>query len=96
MHQQRMAVGRGLCDDIGPDAAAGAPAILDHHRLAQRFLHALGNDARGDVGRAAGGKRHHDAQRLRRERLRRGKRRQQGREQQQDAAHSGNHEPRYS
>jgi hypothetical protein len=42
-----------------PDRAAGAADIFDDHGLAKDFSHLLGHDARDDVARPAGGKRHH-------------------------------------
>ena len=48
-HQQRVAIGRGLGDDVGADIAAGAGAILDDHRLAQRLGNSIGDDARAST-----------------------------------------------
>ena len=39
---ERVAVGRGLGDLAGGDAAAGAAAVLDHDLLAERLAHLLG------------------------------------------------------
>ena len=49
-HQQRVAVGIGLCDRIGADVAAGAAAIFDDHRLAEAFGERLRDNPGGDVG----------------------------------------------
>jgi hypothetical protein len=62
----RVAVGRGLRDPADPDAAAGAAHVLDHHRLAEAGLHALGQDAGERVGRPARRIRHHHRDRARR------------------------------
>ena len=48
-----VAIGRGARDAADRDAAAGAADVLDDDRLAERRPHALGHDARGDIGRAA-------------------------------------------
>ncbi len=63
--QQRVAVGRRLGHARGADGAAGAPEVLDHHRLAPALGQALGDQAGELVGAAAGGHRHHDVDRLR-------------------------------
>ena len=72
VHQQRVAVGRRLRHHVGADRAARAAAILHQHRLPHRLLHALRDDARGDVGGAARRERHDDADRFRRKSLRLG------------------------
>ena len=54
--EQRIAVGNGLCGDVGADAAAGAGAIVDDDRLPERLPDRIGEDARVDVGAAAGAK----------------------------------------
>ncbi len=65
--QQRVAV-RGRADDLaGRDGAAGAAAILDHHRLAQGGAHFLGDHAGDQVVAAARRVRHHESDRPRRE-----------------------------
>ncbi len=64
--QQRVAVGIGLGDDFGADIAAGAGVVLDDHRLPPFARQPIGDDARHDVGGAAGRKRHHDLDRVRR------------------------------
>ena len=52
---QHAAVGRRVLHRLGDDPAAGAGPVLDHDRLLQLVLHAVGDQPRGDVGRAAGG-----------------------------------------
>ena len=59
-HPQRVAVGRGLGRRRRAGVAAGARAVLDHERLAEPLLQALGDDAREAVGRRAGDERHDD------------------------------------
>ena len=63
--QERVAVGRRARHLGGGDGAAGAGAVLHQHRLAHRLAHALPDQARDDVGGAAGRERHQDAHRLR-------------------------------
>ena len=53
-HEQGVAVGRGLGDDVGADDAARAAAVLDHHGLAEVFGERRHDAARDDVGAAAG------------------------------------------
>ena len=47
-------VGRGLGDRVDAQHAAGAGAVLHHHRLAQNFLQRRLHGARHRVGAAAG------------------------------------------
>ena len=61
--QERVAVGRAARDRARPDRAAGAAAVLDHDRLAERLAHLLGHDPPHDRGRAAGWERHHQRDR---------------------------------
>ncbi len=63
---QRVAVGRRAIETGHADGPAGTTHILDHHRLAERGLHALGDDARDDIGHAAGRERHDHSDRPRR------------------------------
>ena len=49
-HQQRVAVGRGLGDRTRAGVAAGAGAVLDHDRLAERFRHLVADRARQHIG----------------------------------------------
>lgn len=56
--EQRVAVGRRVRHEFGADAAAGAAAVVDHNRLAERARNAFADDAADDVGVAAGGERH--------------------------------------
>ena len=60
-HEERVAVGRGLCGRRGAGRAGRAGDVLDHHRACPRRRSALGHQPRHDVGRAAGRERHHDA-----------------------------------
>ena len=57
--QQGVAVRRHAGDRGGRDVAAGAAAVLDDHRLAERFAERRVDDAGGDVGAAAGREAHH-------------------------------------
>ena len=50
----RVAIRRGARDTTDRDRAAGAADILDDDALSERRAHALGQNARGDIGRAAG------------------------------------------
>ena len=69
--------GSEVHDEIMPgfsratNRAGGTADILDDHRLAERHPHALGHDARQDVGAAAGRERHDHGDLLRRKALRR-------------------------
>src|SRR3990172_7302342 len=58
------AAGRPLRAPPGADGAGRPGAVIDDDRLAQQLGHARRDQARGDVGRAARGKRHDDAYRL--------------------------------
>ena len=62
-HQQRVAVGRGVRDQLGPDGAAGAALVLDDDGLPEARLQPLRNQPGGGVGCAARGKRHHELDR---------------------------------
>ena len=62
-HQQRVAVGRRLGDLVGAGDRAGARPVLDHERLLEGLLQMLADEARIDVGRAAGAERHDDLDR---------------------------------
>ncbi len=53
--QQRIAVRRRAHDRLGPDIAAGARPVLDDEWLAEPLRQPLTDEARDDVGRAAGG-----------------------------------------
>ena len=57
-HQQRVAVGRRLGDDVVADDGAGAGAVIDHHLLAELLGEFLRDDAADDVGAAARRRRH--------------------------------------
>ena len=61
--QQRVTIGRRLSHHPGADTAAGTRPVLDHERNAELCLHVLLQDACEQVGRAAGGERHHDGHR---------------------------------
>jgi len=54
--EQRVAVGIGLRDILRGDGAIGAGLVLDRDRLTERRVHLVGDQPRGEVGRAAGGK----------------------------------------
>ena len=53
-----------VADRLGDDPAAGAGPVLDDDRLLQLVLHAVGEQARRDVGRAAGREADQQAHRL--------------------------------
>ena len=59
--QQRIAIRRRTRHQLGADDAARARTIVDHHLLPQHLRQAAGGDARHDVGRAAYGDRHDQA-----------------------------------
>jgi hypothetical protein len=63
-HQQCVTVRRCLCDHVGADVAARSCLVLHQELLPQQFCHLRAHDARDRVGRAAGGKRNHDADRF--------------------------------
>jgi hypothetical protein len=69
VHHQRVAVRTGARHQLGTQGATRAAAILHDDRLAHRFGHPLGNEAGDDIGGSARGKRHDDADRLRRKGL---------------------------
>ena len=69
--QQRVAVGLGVERRLGPDIAGGARLVLDHHRLLPFARQPVADDARHQVGGAAGRKRHDDLHRARRDSPRR-------------------------
>ncbi len=51
-HQQRVAVGRRLGDDVAGEVAAGAGAIVGDHRLAEPFVQFLADGARQQIAPA--------------------------------------------
>jgi hypothetical protein len=53
-HQERVAVGRGLGDDLRAEVAARAGAVLDDDLLAEPHRELRREDAADDVGGAAG------------------------------------------
>src|ERR1700704_7070376 len=59
--KERMAVGGRTRDGLGGDIARGARPVLDDEWLAEALRQPLTEQAREDVGRAAGGKANHDA-----------------------------------
>jgi hypothetical protein len=61
---QRIAVRRRLCDELRPDVAACARAVLDNDLLAQPRRERVSNNARAVVGHAPGRERHDDPYRL--------------------------------
>src|SRR5262249_40902840 len=54
-HEQRVAVGGSARDRLQCEIAAGARPVVDDHRLAEPLRQRLADQARDDVGRAAGG-----------------------------------------
>jgi hypothetical protein len=58
--EERVAVGIGLRDDFRTNIAARSGVIFNDDRLVPFARQPLGDNARHDVGSAAGGKRHHD------------------------------------
>ena len=54
--EERIAVRRRTHDRLGGDIAAGARPVLDDELLAEPLRQPLTDQARDDVGRAAGGK----------------------------------------
>ncbi len=64
--EQRIAVRRRAHDRLGGDIAAGARPVFDDELLAEPLRQPLADQARDDVGRAAGGKADDDAHRPRR------------------------------
>ena len=65
-HQQGVAVGRGLGDEIGANDRTGARLVLDDEGLPENALQLLRHVARIVVGWPARGERHDDAHGLRR------------------------------
>ena len=63
-HHQRVAIGRLRQHVGGADNAVGAGAIVHDHRLMQACLNLVGNQARHDVGSAAGSCRYDEADRM--------------------------------
>ena len=51
--EQRVTVGIGLRHILRGDRAIGARLVLHRDRLAERVMHLVGDQPRGDVGRAA-------------------------------------------
>lgn len=70
MDHHRVAVRFALGDDGSAYGAASTAAILDHEGLPKLLSQLFADDARDDVGGAAGGKRHDRADRPARPRLR--------------------------
>ena len=59
--RERVAIARGLGDDLARHHAVGAGAVVGHHRLAPGLLEVLADGARQKVGRAARRERDHHA-----------------------------------
>ena len=59
-----VAVGLRLRRADHAQGPAGAADVLDHERLTERARHMVADQARDDVGRSAGRKRHDDGDRL--------------------------------
>ena len=62
---QLVAVGRALGDEIGAEIVGSARLVLDHHRLAHRHRHLVGDQPRDGVDGAAWRCRHDDLDRPR-------------------------------
>ncbi len=62
-HQQRVAVGLGLRDRVGADAAGRARAVLDNERLPEGRLQMRLHQPRDQVGPTAGRERNDDPDR---------------------------------
>ena len=60
--QKRVAVRRRAHHHRGAGCAAGAAAILDHHRLAELLRELVGDEPRGDIGERARHEGHDDTQ----------------------------------
>jgi hypothetical protein len=54
----RVAIGRGMRDPAGADAAGRAGYVFDDNGLTKRVLHALGQNTRQRVPRPTGRERH--------------------------------------
>ena len=52
--KQRIAIGRGLGDEVGADVAARARTVLDEERLSPGLRELLGDQTHDDVVRPAG------------------------------------------
>jgi hypothetical protein len=65
-HQDGVAIGLGAHGAGRAGGAAGARHVLNDHLLAERARHVVGDDARGNVGRAARRERHDQRDRARR------------------------------
>jgi hypothetical protein len=61
--EQRVAVGIGLRDVLGRDRAVRARPVLDDDGLAKQSPQTLGQEARDEIGSAAGGEGHHEPDR---------------------------------
>ena len=78
--EQRIAVGRGPGDQVSPDIAAGAAAIVDDDRLAPELAELVGEHASKRIGWSARRERHDDAHSAGRIALRRHRRVRHGAE----------------
>ena len=63
-HQQRVAVGGGLGNDVGANVAACTGTVVHDKRLAKSLGQLIGHHAGQDVGGAAGREGHHDLHRF--------------------------------
>lgn len=72
--QDGVIIGRGVGDHRRAHRTCGAAPVLDDHRVRDELRHALRQRAPEDVRYAAGRKRHHEADRPRREAVLRGRR----------------------
>jgi hypothetical protein len=68
-HQQRVAVGLALGDEVGAERGTGAGLALDDHGLAETGCQLLGEGARQHLGGAAGREGHDEGDRLVRPRV---------------------------
>jgi hypothetical protein len=59
-HEQRVPIRCGLCHPLATDVSASTGTVLDEDGLDQAQRKPLGEDARHQIGGAAGRERHHD------------------------------------
>ena len=88
-HHERIAVGRRFGRKLGRNRPAGAGPILDDDRLSERNVQFLADDARGDIGAAAGRRGDYHADRL--DRILRGNLRRRGKRNEQSEQQKDRH-----